>query len=178
MSRVARTVVLPIALVIGLVSVVPPLRAADEAAPAAIDDQDLIFLGLLFRNQVKDYLAKPDPSERVRAIAEESAGWRATPGDTVERFKKLAEAFNIVTRGSWDEGRQIATVLDLRLPAKLYEPGAQVKARLSSIWERPERFSTHYMVGLQLVGPDGKDIGTPAHAHLSQTPAMGKVKEM
>jgi predicted esterase len=178
MSRTASAVALMVALVVGIVSVAPPLRAADEAAPAAIDDQDLIFLGLVFRNQVKDYLAKPDASERVRAIAEESAGWRATPGDTVERFKKLAEAFNILTWGSWDEGRQIATVLDLRLPAKLYEPGAPVAARLFSLWEKPERFSTHYLVTLSLVGPDGKEIGKPGNAHLSQAPAPGQVKQI
>jgi len=155
-----------------------PVRATDEAPKAAIGDQDLIFLSLTFRNQAKDYLAKPDANARVKEIYDESAGWRGTPGDTVERFKKLAEAYNLVTRGAWDEGRQIATVLDLRLPAKVYEPGATVTAKLSSIWDRPERFSTHYMVALQLVGPDGKNIGTPANAHLSQTPAMGQVKEM
>ena len=154
----------------------PPLLAADEAAPAAIDDQDLIFLSLSFRNQAKDYLAKPDASERVRAIYDESSSWRGAAGDTVERFRKLAEAYNLMTRGSWDEGRQIATVLDLRLPAKLYQPGEKVEARLFSIWERPERFSTHYMVSLQLVGPDGKESGTPSHAHLSQAPAMGQTK--
>jgi poly(3-hydroxybutyrate) depolymerase len=165
-------------IAIAMLSAVPPLLAADDAPPAAINDQDLIFLSLNFRNRAKDYLEKPDASERVRAIYDESSGWRGAPGDTVERFRKLAEAVNLISYGSWDEGRQIATVLDLRLAAKLYEPGGQVKARLSSIWERPERFSTHYMVALQLVGPDGKKIGTPAQAHLSQTPAMGQTKEM
>ena len=156
----------------------PPLAAADEAAAPAIDDQDLMFLALQFRNRVKDYLERPDASERVRAIAAESAGWRAAPGDTVERFKTLAEAFNLLNWGSWDEGRQVATVLDLRLTAKLYEPGGQVTARLSSIWERPERFSHHYLVTLSLVGPDGAVVATAKPAHLHQAPAVGQPKEL
>jgi predicted esterase len=157
----------------------PPLHAADEAAAAAIDDQDLIFLSLMFSNQVKAYLAKPDASERVRAIADQMRGFRATPGkDTVERFRTLAEGYNILTWGSWDEGRQIATTLDLRLAAKLYEPGGQVKARIQSLWDRPERFSTHYLATLTLQGPDGKQIGTPSNAHFSQTPALGQTKEI
>src|SRR5688572_2456323 len=75
----------------------PMLAAADEAKPAAISDQNLIFLSLNFRNRAKDYLAKPDANERVKAIYDESATWRGAPGDTVERFKKLAEAVNLVT---------------------------------------------------------------------------------
>jgi predicted esterase len=156
----------------------PALCAADEAAPAAVDDQDLIFMSLTFRNRLKDYLEKPDASERVRAIAEESAGWRATPGDTVARFRMLAEGFNLLIWGSYDEGRQIATVLDLRLPAKLYEPGGQVPAQLLSLWERPERFSTHYMATLSLLGPDGKEVAPGKHAHLAQAPTPGTPKEI
>ena len=167
----------PALLAAGL-SIAAPALAADEAKPAGVTEQDLIFLSLNFRNRAKDYLAKPDADPRVRAIYDESASWRGAPGDTLERFKKLAEAVNLIAYGKWDEGRQIATVLDVRLPAKLYEPGAAVNARLSSIWDRPERFSTHFMVGLQLVGPDGKNIGTPATAHLSTTPKVGQVKEM
>jgi poly(3-hydroxybutyrate) depolymerase len=159
-------------------SAAAPVFAADDAQPAPIDEQDLIFLSLSFRNQAKAYLAKPDADERVRAVYDESAGWRGAPGDTIERFRKLAEAYNIMTRGSWDEGRQIATTLDLRLPAKLYEPGGQVKARVFSIWDRPERFSTHYMATLQLMGPDGKKVGTPSSAHFSKAPAMAQVKEI
>jgi hypothetical protein len=159
-------------------STAAPVLGADDAAPARIDDQDLIFLSLSFRNQAKAYLEKPDANERVRAVYDESSGWRGAPGDTVERFKKLAEAYNIMTRGSWDEGRQIATTLDLRLPAKLYEPGGRVEAQVFSIWERPERFSTHYMVTLQLVGPDGKNVGTPSSAHFSQAPTMAQTKEI
>ena len=48
----------------------------------------------------------------------------------------------------------------------------------TSAGERPEQFSTHYMVTLQLVGPDGKNVGTPSSAHFSQTPTMAQTKEI
>ena len=171
-----RWATLALAATIGVAvpSTAPPLLAADEAAPAAIDDQDLIFLSLSFRNQAKDYLAKPDASERVRAIYDESTGM-------ARRGRRHRRAVPQARRGVQPDdarelgrGRLIETVLDLRLPAKLYQPGEKVEARLFSIWERPERFSTHYMVSLQLVGPDGKESGTPSHAHLSRRPPWGR----
>jgi predicted esterase len=175
-----RAGLLAVALLAAGVALAPEAaaRAAADAPPPAIDDQDLIFLSLMFRNQAKDYLAKPGAEAKVREVYDQTASWRGAPGDVVERFKKLAEAFNLMTRGSYDEGRQIATVLDLRLPAKLVEPGAQLPARLESIWERPDRFSTHYMATFQLIGPDDQPVGEPQHAHLAQTPPVGTPKEI
>jgi poly(3-hydroxybutyrate) depolymerase len=132
----------------------------------------------MLRNQSKAYLERPDANPRVGEIVQESGSWRGAPGaDNVERFRKLAEGFNLLTWGGWDEGRQIATVLDLRLGAKLYEPGGQVTAKLFSLWERPERFSTHYLVSLSLRGPDDQEVAT-GHAHLVQAPAPGQSKSL
>ena len=122
----------------------------------------------MFRNRVVPYLEGPDASGRVREIAElfGGRGGRDGVGDPEERFRALAEGLAIMEHGVWDEGREAATLLDMRIPAKLYEPGDEIEVSVSPLWEREDRFKQHYLVEVGIVDNEGGAMGEPGKIHL------------
>lgn len=136
-------------------------------ALAEVTQQDLILLSLIFRNQSGPYLEGEDPHPRVQEIASTTRGWgRSAGGDRTEAFKTLAEGLTLMTYGEWNEARQVAVLLDLRLPAKLYEAGDVVEARVFPIYEGPERFQQHYLATLTVRDAQGKTVGEGGQVHL------------
>lgn len=139
-------------------------------APAYADlsRDDMILLGLMFRNRFVPYAAQPDADPEVLAIAEEATSLgRGASGDMTGRYKTLIKGMALMYLGRWDEGTEVATILDMRLPAKLYEPGGTIEAKVFPVYEREGELSHHYMVHLALQDASGAQVGETATVHLS-----------
>ena len=65
--------------------------------------------------------------ERVSALGD--------AGDDVELYKTMIEGMARMYLGAWDEGIEVASILDINLAGKLYEPGATVPVEIASLYE-------------------------------------------
>lgn len=130
------------------------------AAPAAaeIGQEDLILLGLVFRNRYGPYSEQKGADPRVTEIAESPAARRGGGASPLERYQALAEGVAIMNHGAWNEGIELSTIADMRLPAKLYEPGDRIEVRIEPVYEREAKLDAEYGVRLQLLDPDGEEL--------------------
>ena len=75
-------------------------------------------------------------------------------------------AFAQVAQGEWDEASEVATILDMRLPAKLYQPGDSIAVAISPIYEREGDLDEHYVPTVRLLDPSGNELAD-AHKHMT-----------
>ena len=78
-------------------------------------------------------------------------------GDGVERYKAMIEGMARMYLGALNEAVEVATILDVDLTAKLYEPGATVPVQIAPLYERDKPLEGRYAVQVQLLGPEEEE---------------------
>ena len=91
---------------------------------AQVTSSDLSMLELIFRNRFVPF-SEQEMQPELLAVRERVSTF-GNAGDDVERYKAMIEGMARMYLGAWDEGIEVASILDINLPAKLYEPGATV----------------------------------------------------
>ena len=140
------------------------------AIRAEVTQDDMRLLGLIFRNRFVPYSQQEGASPLVKEIAE-TAGRRGASGSNVERYQKLIKGMMIMTAGVWDEPREVATIMDMRLPAKLFEPGDTVNVKVFPIYPYEGHLDNHYMVRARLLDAQGETVGEPGMMHYHELEA-------
>lgn len=131
-----------------------PLGVAPAAAQVA--DGDLTMLGLVFRNRFVPFSetqGNPELASIVLRVSE-----LGPEGDPVERYKAMIEGLARMSLGLWDEGAEVASILDVDLSAKTYEPGDRVPVRIAPLYQRDEPLAALYSIQLDLIDPGGAAI--------------------
>jgi len=136
-----------------IVSVAVPVRAD-------LERDDLMLLGLMFRNRFVPYSEQPDADPAATQIAEQVRRL-GRHGDPVELYRAMIKGMAIMYLGRWNEGMEVATMLDMRVPAVVYEPGDAVIVKLAPVYERAEGFERRYSVRVQLMDCKGNAAGEP-----------------
>ncbi len=142
------------------------IMAATAPGVAELTQDDLRLLGLMYRNRFVPAAQADGADPALKAAADEvSAVGRG--GEAADRYKAMIKAMALLNLGGWDEAREVATVFDMRVPAKLYQPGARIPVQVAPVYDYHEHLSQHYMVHITLVRPDGSGVSkaTPVHFH-------------
>ena len=92
------------------------------------------MLELIFRNRFVPF-SEQEMQPELLAVRERVSTF-GNAGDDVERYKAMIEGMARMYLGAWDEGIEVASILDINLPAKLYEPGATVPVEITLLYER------------------------------------------
>ena len=125
-------------------------------AAAQVTDSDLSMLGLVFRNRFVPFSeAQGNPELTAIVLRVSELG---PEGNPVERYKAMIEGLARMSLGSWDEGVEVASILDVDLSAKTYEPGARVPVRIAPLYARGEALTASYSIQLDLVAPGGAAV--------------------
>jgi predicted esterase len=142
-----------IRLVTALVVVLSVFPQTVSTASAQVTSSDMSMLGLIFRNRFVPF-SEAEGLPGLAAIVERVAEI-GPDGDDIERYQTMIEGMARMYLGRWDEGVEVASILDVELPAKLYEPGAAVPVRMAPVYERTDPLIDGYLVNVRLLGPDG-----------------------
>ena len=129
-----------------------------DVSPAAaqVTSDDLSMLSLVFRNRVVPFSesqGRPELTSIVQRVSE-----LGRDDDPVERYKAMIEGIARMSLGRWDEDVEVASILDVDLSAKTYEPGARVPVRVGPLYERVEALTASYSFQLDLIAPGGAEI--------------------
>jgi len=150
-----------------LILTVAAVLAVSGTARADITDDDVRLLGLMFMSQYVPYSEQVDADPVVKEIAASAQQFRRSSDvDNAEKYRALIKGCTIILTGTWGEAQEVGTILDMRLPAKLYGPGDTVNPRVFPLYERAEPLDGRYAVRVKLVDADGKTIGKPATKHI------------
>ena len=122
---------------------------------AQVTSSDLSMLGLIFRNRFVPFSEQKMQPE-LTAIGER-VSTLGNSGDGVERYKAMIEGMARMYLGAWNEAVEVATILDVDLTAKLYEPGATVPVQIAPLYERDKPLEGRYAVQVQLLGPEEEE---------------------
>ena len=149
----------------GVLSLFFAVNAA--GAYAEIEGVDFGSLGRLYRKWFTPYAQQADAPPIAAEIAEAAA---ALPrdADPTERYKTLIKGLAVVFLGEWNEASEVATIFDMRLPAKLFEPGDTVGVKVFPLYEREKPIEEHYMVHVRLLDAEGNAVGEPGEMHFHE----------
>ena len=151
-----------------LVSLVLVCASMVAAIPATAEltNEDLILLGLMYRNRFVPVAEAAGADPAWKAQAEEVAKL-GRDADAEARYKAMIKAMALANLGGWGEPQEVATVFDMRLPAKLFQPGDTIGVRMAPVYDYHEHLSQHYMVYLELRRTDGSGVSKakPVHFH-------------
>ena len=156
----ARKLAIPLALLCLALSC-----ATAAAAPRlSLTNEDARVMATMFRAYFARYSERPNNDPAVQQLNREFGasprrGSGETFGDPVKTYHALAKGLGIMAMGSWDEQRELAALIDMRLPAKLAEPGQLLQVRIGPLYERSAPPSGEYLVRVGLEGPTGQAIG-------------------
>lgn len=138
------------------------------AAPASADltGDDLILLGLIYRNRFLPEAKADGADPALKAVVEEVTNI-GRGGDPVDRYKAMIKGMAMLNLGGWDEQRQMATLFDMRLPAKIFQAGDTIPVQISPVYDYHDHLSQHYVVQISLHRPggDGLTKSKPVHFH-------------
>jgi predicted esterase len=123
---------------------------------AQVTEDDLSMLSLVFRNRFVPFSEAQGRSELTSIVEHVSALGR--DGDSVERYKAMIDGLARMYLGRWDEGAEVASLLDMDLAAKAYEPGARVSVRVVPLYQRAGALTGIYSGQLHLIDPGGAEI--------------------
>lgn len=132
------------------------IPAGVSRGAAQVSDDDLSMLGLVFRNRFVPFAEARRSAELTSIVLRVSELGR--DGDRVERYKAMIEGMARMSLGSWDEGAEVASNLDVDLSAKAYEPGGRVPVRIAPLYERSQALMAGYSIQLALVAPGGAEV--------------------
>ncbi len=141
---------------------------AAAQVPAGVTSGDAEMLRGIFRNRIVSYARRPDANLAVLEIYR--AYGRRPPGliDALATYQGLAKGIALMADRPWDEPRELAAVLDMRLPTKLAEPGETVTAKVFPLYKREQPLTGRYQVRLSLRDPAGGDTGIDREAQLTE----------
>ena len=128
---------------------VPPVSAQ-------VTSSDLSMLGLIFRNRFVPFSEQEMQPEFLAVRERVSALGDA--GDDVELYKTMIEGMARMYLGAWDEGIEVASILDINLAGKLYEPGATVPVEIASLYEHEVPLEGRYAVQVRFLDPSEEPI--------------------
>ena len=133
------------------------LLATAAPAWAQVTSDDLLMLELIYRNRFTPFSAENRDNPEVAGVVEEVS---ATPrnADPVERYKAMIKGVAIMHFGHWDEGAEVASILDVTVGAKLYQPGGAVRVDLEPLYHRGGVLSGHYIAEVMLMASDGQTV--------------------
>ena len=123
---------------------------------AQVTSSDLSMLGLIFRNRFVPF-SEQEMQPELLAVRER-VSILGDAGDDVERYKVMIEGMARMYLGAWDEGIEVASILDINLQAKLYEPGSTVSVEISSLYERETPPGGRYGVQVRFLDPAEEPI--------------------
>lgn len=149
-----------------LVLVVVGFLALTGTVRADITDDDIRLLELMFRSRYVPYSQQPGADPTATAIAAATDKFRRSSDvDNAEKYRALIKGCTMILTGTWNEAQEVGTIMDMRLPAKLYEPGDKVKPRVFPLYERADPLHGRYAVQVRLIDTNGKTIGQPVTKH-------------
>ncbi len=125
---------------------------------AEITNDDMTLLGLMFRNVYVPYSERADADPEVKKISEEAGKRNGTPADNTQRYQRLMKGIAIMQYGGWTEAREVVTAMDMRLSAKIAQPGDAVKVRAFPLYERAEPLKGTYTIQVLLQQADMNDV--------------------
>ena len=133
------------------------------AAPRiSLTNEDARVMTTMFRAYFARYSQKPNRDPAIQTLGREFGaspkGVRETFGDPVKTYQALAKGLGIMAMGSWDEQREMAALVDMRLPAKLAEPGETLQVRIGPLYERSGPIEGEYVIRVGLEGPNATAI--------------------
>ncbi len=70
----------------------------------------------------------------------------------------MIEGLTRMYLGRWDEGTEVASILDMDLSAKAFEPGARVSVRVAPLYQSAAVLAGSYSGQLHLIDPEGAEI--------------------
>ncbi len=141
---------------------------AAAQVPAGVTSSDAEMMRGIFRNRIVSYARRPDANPAVLEIYR--AYGRRPPGliDALATYQGLARGIALMTGRPWDEPREIAAALDMRLPTKLAEPGDTVRAKVFPLYKREQPLTGRYQVRLLVRDPAGGDAGIAREVQLTK----------
>ncbi len=144
--------------------------AAGLVLPAAaeVTQDDLRLLGLMFRNRYTPYAQQSNALPEVKAVAEGLNAARDAEADPAGRYRTLTRGLAMMIAGAWNEGLEVSTLMDMRIPAKLAEPGQTLTARVFPVCPPSQPIREHYMVYLWLQDEAGSAVGERSHMHYDE----------
>jgi predicted esterase len=125
---------------------------------ADIVEDDVRAMGLLLRNQYGAYAQRDDADPRVKALVD-SYNQNAS---LTQRYQLLAEALAIVNKGGWNESIEVATIMDMTLPGKVFEPGDVIDVQVEPLYERKQPISGVYSATVKLTDFEDTVLDGPA----------------
>ena len=128
---------------------VPPVSAQ-------VTSSDLSMLGLIFRNRFVPF-SEQEMQPELLAVRERVSAL-GDAGDDVELYKTMIEGMARMYLGAWDEGIEVASILDINLAGKLYEPGATVPVEIASLYEHEVPLEGRYAVQVRFLDPSEDPI--------------------
>ena len=123
---------------------------------AQVTSSDLSMLELIFRDRFVPF-SEQEMQPELLAVRERVSTF-GNAGDDVERYKAMIEGMARMYLGAWDEGIAVASILDINLPAKLYEPGATVPVEITLLYERETPLGGRYGVQVRFLDPAEEPI--------------------
>ena len=153
-----------LAILLALLCLALSCATAAAAPRLSLTNEDARVMATMFRAYFARYSQRPNQDPAVQQLNREFGGSPKgsgeTFGDPVKTYQALAKGLGIMAMGSWDEQREMAALIDMRLPAKLAEPGQQLDVRIGPLYERSAPPSGEYLVRVGLEGPASQAIGT------------------
>ena len=149
-----------------LILTVTAFLALTGTVRADVTDDDIRLLDLMFRSRYVPYSQQPDADPAVTEIAASAQKFRRSSDvDNAEKYRTLIKGCTMILTGTWNEAQELGTIMDMRLPAKLYEPGDKVKPKVFPLYERAEPLDGKYAVQVKLIDTKGETIGQPVTKH-------------
>jgi predicted esterase len=117
---------------------------------AEIPDADIQRLGLAYYNRFIPYAAATGAHEYSPAVLAEveALGYK---GAVLDRYKAMAKGMALMYVNDWNEGVEVATQLDIRLSALLFEPGDQITLNILPVYVQDELLDAAYQLNAVLL---------------------------
>jgi alpha-beta hydrolase superfamily lysophospholipase len=140
-------------------------------AHAEISSADMRRLGLAYYNRFIPYAASSEAHELAPAVLAEvqaidskgelQARYQAMDkGPVLERYKAMAKGMALMYLGDWNEGVQLATQLDIRLSALLFEPGDKISINIYAVYPHDAPLDSVYRLNARLLDGQGSIVAT------------------
>jgi predicted esterase len=120
-------------------------------ARADIVPDDIRAMNLWLRRGYSAYAQRDDADPRVKKLVESDD----RTASLTQRYQRIAKALAIINKGSWDESIEVATIVDMNLPGKVFEPGDVIDVRVEPLYEREEPINGVYSATVKLTDFEG-----------------------
>ena len=137
------------------------LVALGVPAKAGVAREDIEVWRFIFQARFADYAQREDGDQTVWDISYEMG---KPQGTLIAHYRMLAKGVTLMAEGRWDEGLELATLLDMRVSSKLVEPGETVEVRVTPLFRPESPLENSYRVRVELIDREGRPICPSAEA--------------